>query len=102
MVRISDLSSLFSLKLLDEEIYLFFSTQVISMLFPWSKFFPEYMTRRLINHMSVLERLMEDDNSTRSFVKQMINTLRLVENTYITNTKRKLIVVGHSLGKKDD
>jgi hypothetical protein len=54
------------------------------------------MTRRIIRHMSVFERLIQSDDSNRYFVNKVIRILREVEKSYAD--KRTFIVVGHSLG----
>ena len=67
------------------------------MLFPWSKFFPEYLNDRIIRHMSILERVLEKGQSSRFIVQRMINILKDVEGKY--GKTRTFIVVGHSLGQ---
>lgn len=67
------------------------------MLFPWSKFFPEYLTERIIRHMSIMERLLNEGQSSRFLVQRMINILKEVEEKY--SRTRTFIVVGHSLGE---
>ena len=71
---------------------------MISLLFPWSRLFPEFLTDRIIRHMSLLERVIESGPSSQSLVDRMINILKDVEKKYGNLT---FIVVGHSLGQNE-
>lgn len=51
---------------------------------------------RIIRHMSILERLIEDDQPQRSYVEQIVDIVKQVERVY--GDSRAFIVVGHSLG----
>ncbi|UJR21452.1 hypothetical protein I4U23_024537 [Adineta vaga] len=77
-----------------------FLYQVLSILFPWSKLFPEYMTARIIKHLSILERLvstnMKQLNKQRFYLQQLVPKLKRIRQLY--RNKRSFILVGHSLG----
>ncbi|CAF0932459.1 unnamed protein product [Adineta steineri] len=77
-----------------------FLYQILSILFPWSKLFPEYMTARIIKHLSILERLvnvnLKQFNKKRFYLQQIVPKLRRIRQLY--RHKRSFILVGHSLG----
>lgn len=71
--------------------------QIISILFPWSKFFPEDLTSKIIWHLSLLKQLSHrSEESKRFYVLQMIKILEKIHRKYLS--KRTFVVVGHSLG----
>lgn len=71
--------------------------QIISMLFPWSKLFPENLTSKIIHHMALLKKLSHrSDESKRFYVIQMIKILEKIYEKY--KNKKSFIVLGHSLG----
>ena len=67
-------------------------------MFPWSKLFPEYLTARIIKHLSILERLVNKNlqqlNKQRFYLQQLIPKLKEIRRIY--HDKRSLILVGHS------
>lgn len=75
-----------------------FLYQVLSILFPWSKLFPEYLTSRIIKHLSILERLVNTDmknlNKQRFYLQQLVPKLKRIRQFY--RNKRSFILVGHS------
>ena len=75
-----------------------FLYQILSILFPWSKLFPEYLTVRIIKHLSILERLVNTNlkqlNKQRYYLRQLIPKLKRIRKIY--RDKRSLILVGHS------
>ena len=74
-----------------------FIYQIISMLFPWSKLFPENLTSKIIHHMALLKRLTHrSDESKRFYVIQIIAILEKIHRKY--SEKKSFVVLGHSLG----
>jgi hypothetical protein len=75
-----------------------FLYQILSILFPWSKLFPEYMTARIIKHLSILERLVNVNlkqlNKQRFYLQQLVPKLKRIRQLY--RNKRSFILVGHS------
>lgn len=75
-----------------------FLYQILSILFPWSKLFPEYLTARIIKHLSILERLINVNlkqlNKQRFYLQQLVPKLKHIRQLY--RDKRSLILVGHS------
>ncbi len=75
-----------------------FLYQVLSILFPWSKLFPEYLTSRIIKHLSILERLVNANirqlNKQRFYLQQLVPILKRIRQLY--RNKRSFILVGHS------
>lgn len=69
----------------------------MSLLFPWSKLFPDYITSRIIRHMSTIERLVDSGEQYRSYTQKVIDALKKVEQAY--GKTHTFIVVGHSLGR---
>lgn len=67
------------------------------MLFPWSKLFPEYLTSKIVQHMSLLKKLnRRSEESKRFYVLQMIEILKRIYEKH--SQKKSFIVLGHSLG----
>ncbi len=75
-----------------------FLYQILSILFPWSRLFPEYLTSRIIKHLSILERLVSESlkqlNKQRFYLQQLIPILRKIRRLY--RDRRSFILVGHS------
>lgn len=76
-------------------------SQMISILFPWSRLYPRYVHKIIVNQMSLLESFISDNRDTlkqspkRFYVKQMIEILEQINIKY---KNKPLILVGHSLG----
>ncbi|CAF3934304.1 unnamed protein product [Adineta steineri] len=70
--------------------------QLISLLFPWSKLFPDYISSRIIRHMSIIDRLAQNGEQHRLYVQKVIDVLKKVDQVY--GKTHTFIVVGHSLG----
>ncbi|CAF1241709.1 unnamed protein product, partial [Didymodactylos carnosus] len=75
-----------------------FIYQILSILFPWSKLFPEYLNSRIIKHLSILERLVNQNlkQSKRFYVQQLVPKLKVIRQKY--PKIRSFIILGHSLG----
>jgi hypothetical protein len=76
-------------------------SQMISILFPWSRLYPRTVHKIIVNQMSLLENFISDNSDKlnqspkRFYVKQMINILQQINIKY---KNKPLILVGHSLG----
>jgi hypothetical protein len=74
--------------------------QIMSVLFPWSRLYPNYLNKLIIQYMSTPERLVLRNQDTaqpkRFYVSQMIKILEKISEKY--PKQRSFILVGHSLG----
>jgi len=76
-------------------------SQMISILFPWSRLYPRTVHKIIVKQMSLLENFISDNSDKlnqspkRFYVKQMINILQQINIKY---KNKPLILVGHSLG----
>ncbi|CAF0987314.1 unnamed protein product, partial [Didymodactylos carnosus] len=76
-------------------------SQMISILFPWSRLYPRAVHKIIVKQMSLLENFISDNSnkleqsSKRFYVKQMIKILEQINDKYKNKT---LILIGHSLG----
>lgn len=82
-------------------------SQMLSVLFPWSRLYPRSVQKILVHQLSLLENLFSENetpidtnrllkkSSKRFYVKDMIQTLQKINKKY---QNKPLILVGHSLG----
>jgi putative lipase involved disintegration of autophagic bodies len=76
-------------------------SQIMSVIFPWSRLYPHYLKIFIAKRMSItprrsIFRSQHTELTKRYYVTQMINKLKEISKEY--PEPRSLIIVGHSLG----